>query len=561
MGEKLNKFIAFYTEKATASVNEKKAKVDTYKAERQKAIDTLKLGVSDKYPTLGNLVKDMFPENGGVDNTLFNNLYANLSGLSEEDKKIINNLNTLSKSQAQYNKANLLLTSGGEKYFNELLDVLKENTSLDNIIKGGIKGLNTFLAELDTVPESPPGIESSQELFDAIVEANSSVSKTEPVKSPINQETTEEQGKEQPASQINAAESPAKVETGAPSSAITTAEASPLSTEPESIVQSATASINTPVESPTAEVIPAKTEMVSQVNQPEIIVGEKEIAQIQAEKARQEKVSSAITETIKQFSVSEEKKTEISKILGEFAAKQKGEAAAPPATALERELQKFGEIRQNFQNLFAPTTTAVSSTGTTINTPTSTNVATTEFTNITQGSTSTFAESNVINNVDTKTTSSPLQLTEAQQSIVNQFRQKFNIMTPEEKKKQEEVRRTIEQSIKVEGGQPILKTVKEPESTVERGTVQFDQKIPATSVQTTSIANNQNIQNIPQEVRVAEVTSTPQPITGGTQMTTPPSEAVAAGGQPPINIDLSELSKRLRNLEELLSAPLTVKIA
>lgn len=591
MAEALNALASLYKKEVDKGIAIHSPKAEEYKGLREKAImfdekitfDSTKNVV---YKNLGELIAKIFPEVGRINNSLYLNIYEPIkASISTSSRDTIEAMYELRKSTGLLQYYTKLSNQSGEEYFNGILNKIYEN--IEEALSRGVNtpfeyiiGIHPILdlktqeerfkhfqkmakdsAVLNISNDPFPEILASIEMYNALVEAYN-IKKSKESPSPINQTiVAAETLGETSAAQINQPKEGPKTEINVPSSAITTTAASSLPTEPESTVVATPTAINLPVETPPVETTPVKAEAVSQVNQPEIIVGEKEVAQIQAEKARQEKVSSAITETVKQFSVSEEKKTEISKILGEFAAKQKGSAEAPPATALERELQRLGEIRQNFQKLFPPTTTTISSTGTTINAPATTKIATTELINSVQGGPSTVAESTTINNTSTATTSSPLQLNEAQQSIVNQFRQKFNIMTPEEKKKQEEVRRTIEQSIKVEGGPPILKTVKEPESTVERGTVQFDQKIPATSVQTTSIANNQNIQNTPQEVKVAEVTSTPQPVTGGMQITAPPSETVASGGQPPINIDLSELSKRLRNLEELLSAPLTVKIA
>lgn len=581
MGEKLNRFIAFYTEQATANVNEKKAKFDKYKEERQNAIDSLKFPVGGKYPTLGDLVKDMFPENGGVNNDLFNNVYSKLAALSKEDKEVITKLNKLSKSQIQYDNANSLLNKGGEKYFNELLDVLKEDekVSLTDIIKGGIKGLNNFLADLDVVPESPPNIESSQELFDAISELASTAQTTELAKSPINVESAKTEGKEAGSSAINKTEGEAKAKTESPSSAITATETTEKKVESESKVISSPEAINTskPEEktaSTEAKKEPLKTEVQSEqkakpvvepssaisakekpANQ-EIVIGAKEINQLDAtrkqEEIKQEKISSVLNKT----SLTSEKKTEAQNILNRFA-----ESRTSPAINKENKITSAEELSASFERSkgvaqelgkiggSSPAVTAPS-----VSTTSTSQVANFENTESSAATGTTINQSTTSSSTTaspTTTINAPKNLTEAQQAVIDKYKEKMGILSPEQKAMSAE----LQKSIKIENIK--AKEAGKTEPVVEKEKIAFNEKIPSSTRIDNTTSTQNTMQNLSQPIVKSEP---PVPVKQEPVSSSEPEKEIAASPAQSTAMDVSGMEKRLKNIEMLLNGPLKVVI-
>ena len=402
--------------------------------------------------------------------------------------------------------------------------------------------------------------------------------KSETVASPIN--ATEAEGeKAKSASPINQSvgESPDKKDTSA-SSITQTDQVKKPDLEPESKVESKTESINEPKPEPKPDGETAKKESTTALgNTPEnkkepategkasveekkatagtINIGEKELAELDKREKEEKQKQAKISSVVENLKITDEtKKSKVTDILTRFSESRGKELAETPKGSLNESFEKGKEIAQSIGKIGAPSTTVNQASTTTQSSAASTTIA--NFENVQATSTS-----QTINQTDqskTSTSSAPVTktsfkktLTEAQQNIINDYKQKMGVLTPEEKK----IRAELEQSIKIESGTSA--PIKAGETVVEKGKTAFNEKVPASTQNT--FASTQNTQNLnptmsqPEkktEVIKTEIASAPVQ-TGSASPTVP---------QPAALMDFSGLEKRLRNLEEILSSPLSVKV-
>lgn len=197
MGEKLKKFIELYDTQASQRVELKKAALEKFKAAREAALK-LTAPVNDKYKTLGELVNEMFPESGGLNDDLFRNLYSK-SSFEAEDKKIVSELFKVKNTPNEYEMALQLQKQGGEVYFNKVVDALFKTVAssqaggstatLKGILGDGSEDAQKeFLEVVDQAIDEysikgPSGLQNSV-LYEAVQENQSAPAPTE--KSPIN---------------------------------------------------------------------------------------------------------------------------------------------------------------------------------------------------------------------------------------------------------------------------------------------------------------------------------------------------------------------------------------
>lgn len=198
MGENLKKFIELFDARATEGVAKAKTKLDNFTKVRGTALD-LKTPVNDKYKTLGELVKDLIPENGMLNDDLFKSVYANLS-LNKEDKAVVSELFKLKSAPNSYEKAVSVKEKGGAFYLNELMreigkTMASANLSFEEVIGKNAADFSKFLNEgLENLPEGP--VESSNpSLYAAVIENGNPLKKKEEASSAgaINEPSTKKE--------------------------------------------------------------------------------------------------------------------------------------------------------------------------------------------------------------------------------------------------------------------------------------------------------------------------------------------------------------------------------
>lgn len=259
MGEKLKIFADLYTVKAKEAVDQATARLEKFKVAREAALK-LTTPINDKYKTLGDLVADMFPEEGGTNDNLFRNLYANAT-VSDEEKKSINSLFKLSSAPLTLTMAENRLKNGGDAAFNTIMRSLgkllidagisfkelvgSESTDPD---EKKIENFSSFLTEIRDI-SIPFGLGSSSELYYAVVENGDPIGKKkEAASSPINEKP--EETASAPTSTIN------EPKTEAPAAAGASALNPEKKEAPSQVTESSSVSAS-PTEMP---VEPAKTE-------------------------------------------------------------------------------------------------------------------------------------------------------------------------------------------------------------------------------------------------------------------------------------------------------------
>jgi hypothetical protein len=592
MAEKLNAFIALYSKKAEERLAKSSADIEQFKKLRAEAIaykDIINFSSGNtKYSSLGELVAAIYPEEGGVNNDIYVNLYGiNKKTFDEEKVKVIDAIYKVRNSPTQYKNNLAVKEQGGEKYFKGVRSAItglianarsKGSTiTFDSLIgKNNTKDPKEEIIEefyyaiKDSVNDSEdiidgPGVLNSAELYDAIVEAGdptSEASSKSSSESPINQTDKASSEKKTASSTINqtTGESPdKKVE----SASITETGKVAKEPETESKVVSKTESINEPkpgekLEGETAkkETAPGKTPVEEKkATAGTINIGEKESAELDKREKEEKQKQAKISNVVQNLKITDEsKKSKVTDILTRFSESKGKEPSTEPSGSLNESLEKGKEVAQSLGKIGAPSTTVNQASTTTQASTASTTTANFENTQ----STSTSQTINQTDQSKTSTSSAPVTntsskktLTEAQQNIINDYKQKMGILTPEEKK----IRAELEQSVKIESGSAT--PMKAGETVVEKGKTAFNEKVPANTQNTfASTQNTQNLnQTLPQPEKRTEVTKT--------EIAAAP---VQAGAEPSVStqqsapMDVSRLEQRLRNLEEILSSPLSVKV-
>jgi len=122
VGENLKKFIDLYSAKADDRLKSAEARLEAFKKARESAV-ALTLPLDGDYSTLGGLVAKMFPEKGGIDNSLFSNVYSQLT-LEKEDREPIQKVFKLRNAPIVHEEALKIKSISGEKYFNDVISSL-----------------------------------------------------------------------------------------------------------------------------------------------------------------------------------------------------------------------------------------------------------------------------------------------------------------------------------------------------------------------------------------------------------------------------------------------------
>jgi hypothetical protein len=566
---------------ANEAIAKLEAKVKEYKEVHKLVLDYLKTNPIIKTEEFLKI----FPEDGGK-NTEGPN-YATLTQAlkNEADVKLKSASGTLFKladSNTKLIKARLkpsavenLKKSGADGLIGKIVDLIigkpddfksklfgpKGKPEVYN--KTSWEGVLFELSE-DGFDSYPDGLVSSAEAFAIVQEKYFSGElgkKSETAPSPIN-DTAAEEEKAKASSAINqpTGESPEKKEKSA---SITETGEVKKEPEPKSKVVSKTESINEPKPEPKPEGETAKkepaTEGKASVEEKKatggtINIGEKESAELDKREKEEKQKQAKITNIVGNLKVDESKKSDITNILTRFSESRGKELAETPKGSLNESFEKGKELAQSIGKIGAPSTTVNQASTTTQSSTASATTA--NFENIQSTSTS-----QTINQTDqrkTTTSSAPVTntsskktLTKDQQNIINDYKQKMGVLTPEEKK----IRAELEQSIKIESGSAA--PIKAGETVVEKGKTAFAEKVPANAQNTfASTQNTQNLsQTMPQSEKTREVTKT--------EIAAAPAQTVAEPSptaQQSAQMDVSRLEQRLRNLEEILSSPLSVKV-
>jgi len=408
----------------------------------------------------------------------------------------------------------------------------------------------------------PSGVLTDASLFNLIQEQYFSGElgqKSETKASPIN--ATEAGGeKAKAASPINqpAGESPDKKETSA---SITETGKVAKEPETESKVVSKTESINEPTpEEKLTEVTPPPgkiekpTEKKAEANV--INIGEKEIAELDKKRKEAESRDTKISKMTQNFNLTEDKRSKVEKILKEFAEKK---TSGPSPVNAIAEVQASGKYAQP-----TPTTTTQSST---INQTSSSesninqsesleSSSTSEQINEFGGNTATSTSTSTTGSTTTSTNKVPVILNDKQKDIINEYKQKMGVSTQKEKEEAKKIREDLEKNIKItsipppkEGGAAM---------SVEKGKVSFEEKIPSNTQ--TSFATTNNTQNLSQPIASSESSPTQMQAMNASNKMESTAQPQTPQSQPGTTIDMSAVEKRLKNLEELLSSPLSVRL-
>ena len=406
----------------------------------------------------------------------------------------------------------------------------------------------------------PAGVLTGVSLFNLMQEKYFSGElgqKSEAKASPINaSEAGEEKTKSKSPINQPAGEGPDKKEKSA---SITQTDEVKKETEPESKIESKPEAINEPKpEEKPEEVVKLKPEIgekapVSEkkANIEVINFGEKELAALDKAEKEEKQKQAKISSIVENLKVDESKKSEIADILSRFSESRGKTSTETSSKSLIESFEKSKDLAQSLQKIGgAPpainqttlTSAAASTVADFINVQSTSSAQT--INQVDQSKTSTFSS-------PTTNLSSPKVLTEAQQNIINEYKQKLGIFTPEENK----IRADLEKSIKIESGS--TGSIDIGETTVEKGKTSFAEKIPANTQN--AFTSTQNTQNLNQTIKQPEkeITSVK------TEVVSPPTQQVdfsPTESQPMMTMDLSVLEKRLRNLEEILSSPLSVKV-
>ena len=277
-------------------------------------------------------------------------------------------------------------------------------------------------------------------------------------------------------------------------------------------------------------------------------------------------INSGITyESLKDCSeklnISSEKKEDVKNILNQYSQiKSKAPTTEKITTpqALLESMERSKEVAQSLGKIGAPspaiTQTSTSSTAST--------EITNEFENVQSSSTGATTinqntqNTNSTSTVGAKTASTvnaPKTLTEDQKQIINNYRQKVGLLTPEQKREGA----TLDKSIEVKKASESADGLKEP--SVEKEKIVFDQKIKPTPTGVTSNLS-QNIQTVNSpvvDVKENKETS----IAASTNSVSPQKEETAAPSKGSIVMDNSQSEKILRQILTVLSGKLEVKIS
>jgi len=261
VGDKLKKFIDLFAKEAANRVEIASTNLETYKKAKAEALK-FTTPVNATYPTLGSLIKDLFPEAGGVDNSLFRDLYTSLL-LDKEDKSAVSSLFKIKDAPIQYKNELAIQNLGGEAYFNSVMrsigsELIKADLKFDKLVESVKVGKpDGDLAEFieDAIGKSGGHylgkILNSAEFYDALLENGDPVGKKEAKPtSPVNQPI--EQVKEKTKAPINEFEPVAKPIT---QSSAVNPEKGETSNQTE--VSTLTGSVTTtPVKLPTESTVP-----------------------------------------------------------------------------------------------------------------------------------------------------------------------------------------------------------------------------------------------------------------------------------------------------------------
>lgn len=606
MAEKLNAFIALYNKKAEEQLAKKTEAFEKFKnlkleaSKLTPAIDPatgkpaeIKYG---SYPTFGDYINALYTDQG-LNDSLFQNT-ATLQ-FNDLEKSIKDQLFKLARAPIQYRNALAIKEQGGEKYFKEVRSIIG-----DELVKQGPGGDLTFdfliganskkskeekIKELyDAVEElidrsgssiRGPGVLSSEEFYDAIVEAGSPSPSEKKEESPINAEAAKTEGKEAGSSAINKTEGEAKAKTESPSSAITATETTEKKVESESKVVSSPEAINTskPEEktaSTEAKKEPLKTEVQSEqkakpVVEPssaisakekpagqEIVIGAKEINQLDAtrkqEEIKQEKISSVLNKT----SLTSEKKTEAQNILNRFA-----ESRTSPAINKENKITSAEELSASFERskAVAQELGKIGSSSPAVTAPSVSTTSTSQVSNFENTESSDATETTINQSTTsssttaspTTTINAPKNLTEAQQAVIDKYKEKMGILSPEQKAMSAE----LQKSIKIENIK--AKEAGKTEPVVEKEKIAFNEKIPSSTKIDNTMSTQNTMQNLNQPIVKSE---SPVPVKQEPVSSTGPEKEIAASPAQSTAMDVSGMEKRLKNIEMLLNGPLKVVI-
>lgn len=208
MGEKLNKLIEKYESSSADALKKANEKFNTYRSLKSKIESSNESLDLPEYPTVGAFVAALFPEKGGVDRDLFQNIYPKLE-ISDENQVLIKSLFKVANAPLSLQKATSFQEQGALVYFNKIKNQLVQavqsakslgtNISIDEVLGKGSQlpddeKIENFLDSLAyLVPEvgllSPPEV-MGPNLYEAMVE--SFKNETSQVMTPINEEKASE---------------------------------------------------------------------------------------------------------------------------------------------------------------------------------------------------------------------------------------------------------------------------------------------------------------------------------------------------------------------------------
>lgn len=560
MGEKLKKFIELYDTQASQRVELKKAALEKFKAAREAALK-LTAPVNDKYKTLGELVNEMFPESGGLNDDLFRNLYSK-SSFEAEDKKIVSELFKVKNTPNEYEMALQLQKQGGEVYFNKVVDALFKTVASSQA--GGstatLKGIlgdgsdtaqKEFLEVVDQAIDEysikgPSGLQNSI-LYEAVQENQSSPAAAE--KSPINvpAEKKAEPAPTQEASAVNPEKAAAATKTEVVSTAGQVTSAPPeVPAEVEKAPEKIAVNIN--LEQPA---VPATTSPAS------VTTSVTNVSSVSKEETTKAETTIAPT-----TSVATTGPTTVSQINDQSVTSTNIEEGATSTSSLMSMISQIGESADIKGGLTgeAGETLKKALTSPAINEVASAAVPTASV------ETTTEAAASVINEEEEAAGEKTALATEAKETTINEPATK---MPAEKSSKFGDLLEAAKQfGINVEslpGGKAAASLAAEPEVSEqvssEKAAVpqqvevsKTSPSLPTETVQAPATLPEPAVETSP--VSATEVATAPA--------TTQPAEKAGTPGAPATpaktSMDLSSLENRLMRIEHILSSTLEVKI-
>lgn len=560
MGEKLKKFVDIFEKKVDELIEKNSIKLEAFKKAREAAL-AITFPATGEYKTVGDLIKVMIPEEGGLNNSLYQTLFSQIT-LEKEDRAKFQELFKEKGSPGLYRKSTEL-KGKGNNYFNQAMQGIGSaigstggKLSFKEIVGDGsddsIKKFSEFVQSADDIDDalssySLSGLLSSREFYDAVVENGSPIGKTVPAESaPINAPAAEKTA--EPAASINPPSGEKKVE--AEKSTVNPITAPPVETAVEKttgIVTAAPAALPKEVEAPKPS-----TAINISVETPKATVPEKETVAAPVGPPEKTAVTSAPI----------------------VIAPPPTAGAAQTATAspVNEEAKKKEELNSKFLAGFLglgptpETKTNVTSATQTINSPSTTQISNEQTASTVNQAISNTALGNTVTNASQATlnaaanTSYNSQLAKTgSTALANKYFK--SIFSSTEEKKSTEPQPTVESTSPTAGNEPKAENMTE----VSKTSPSFPEKIQPSSEKIIEKANNkvlektQEMMNQKETIKSSEKSASPVSLTENKSMpTTMEGAAAPASKSGMINVD--GLEARLSRLEYLLSNPLEVKI-